>query len=393
MALSTTDLIFLQSPTGSNLLAELAQEDLSPSAILPLVTRLRQTYSPEQIQPALTMAQLRQSAVPKFGADARVLFFTDDALQQASDPAIRAYRAQGSAGLRVLDVCCGIGTDSIAFARAGAIVQGLDNDPIRIAIARHNATQLRLPIQFDVADVTHGIATADYDLIFYDPARRDADGNRLYDVEHYIPPLSLMHGWHAPRIMTKISPGVDLAQLSAYQASVEFISVGGDLKEAVLQQPLTIPLRATRIDADGIAHHWDNDGDASPVALAEPQGWLCEPDPAILRANLVQQVTTHYDGTMLDETIAYFCTTHAPSSEWVRAWRIREWLPFNLKHLRARLRAQDVGTLTVKKRGSPIQPQDLIRRLKLKGSTSATVVLTRYRENPIAIICDDILAL
>lgn len=76
---------------------------------------------------------------------------------------------------------------------------------------------------------------------------------------------------------------------------------------------------------------------------------------------------------------------------WLRAWKIREWLPFNLKKLRARLRQMDVGTLTVKKRGSPITPEELIRKLKLKGTQSATVVLTRYRDQPIAIICDDIL--
>ncbi|MEO1291127.1 MAG: SAM-dependent methyltransferase, partial [Chloroflexota bacterium] len=177
-----------------------------------------------------------------------------------------------------------------------------------------------------------------------------------------------------------------------YDATIEFISVEGDLKESVLHLPkMNADYRATMIQSGQILH-WDNDGKEADVDIAEPTGWLCEPDSSILRASLVQHLAQPLNGTMLDTTIAYFCTQNHPESHWVRAWKIREWMPFNLKKLRARLRQMDVGTLTVKKRGSPITPEELIRKLKLKGSQSATVILTRYAEMPIAIICDDILA-
>lgn len=389
MSIKLTDINFLQSPAGQHLLSELEHKDLSQNAILGLVTQLRKRYPPNQVSAAVTMAQLRQKAVTKFGADAAHFFFTDDSLQQASDPQIREYRSQNMAGLRVLDVCCGIGSDSIAFAQAGAIVHGIDYDETRIAIAEHNAGILNLDIQFECVDATQIDVSDDYDLIFFDPARRDDTGRRLFDVEQYVPSLSLIHQWQAPRIMVKISPGVNLEQLQSYNATVEFISVESNLKEAVLHLPQTTTLIATKIDAIGL-QQWVNDGSSVSVDLNIPHGWLCEPDASILRANLVENVAHYLHGTMLDKTIAYFCTELDPQSDWVRAWKIREWLPFSLKKLRARLRDMDVGTLTVKKRGSAITPEDLIQKLKLKGSQSATVVLTRYDEKPIAIICDDI---
>ena len=389
MTISLADITFLQTETGQKLLAELEREDLSQQAILSLVTSLRKHYDIAQVSSAITMAQLRIKAEDKFGADAHKLFFTDDALQQASDSHIRDYRTQNVSGLRVLDICCGIGSDSLAFAKAGAIVHGIDYDETRIAIARYNAQQLDLNIQFECADITQIVINNNYDLIFFDPARRDEQGRRLFDVESYMPPLSLIQQWQATQIMVKISPGVDLAQLETYQGSVEFISVNGDLKEAVLHLPKKSPLIATKIDDEGI-QHWDNENLPIDIGLAEPNGWLCEPDASILRANLVENVAQSLNGTMLDRTIAYFCTVEMPESDWVRAWKIREWLPFNLKKLRQRLRSMDIGTLTVKKRGSPITPEDLIRKLKLKGTQSATVVLTRYDETPIVIICDDI---
>jgi len=36
-----------------------------------------------------------------------------------------------------------------------------------------------------------------------------------------------------------------------------------------------------------------------------------------------------------------------------------------------------IGTLTVKKRGVDIVPEELIRRLKLKGPNTATIIMTR----------------
>ena len=390
MPISLPDITFLQSTAGQALLSALKHEDLSPQALLTLVSRLRKQYAQEQVTVAVSMAQLRQKANSKFGDDAQHLFFTDDALQQASDPGIRRYRSQNCDGLRVLDICCGIGTDSMAFAKAGACVQGIDFDETRIAIARHNANVSGLDIQFTVADITQGLTLGDYELIFFDPARRDAEGKRIFDVERYMPPLSLIDTWQAERLMVKISPGVDLKQLEGYQANLEFISVDGDLKEAVLHKPGTSILIATKI-LNNEVHQWENTGEIISVPLDVPAGWLCEPDSSILRANLVQNLTQSLNGYMLDSTIAYFCTSYLPESVWVRAWKIREWMPFNLKKLRSRLREMDVGTLTVKKRGSPIAPEELIRKLKLKGSQSATVVLTRYNEQAIAIICDDIL--
>src|SRR5690606_32493900 len=171
-------------------------------------------------------------AEAKFGAAAGRMFFTAEALEQASDPQISRYRAQAAAGLRVVDAGCGIGADSLALARAGGDVLGLDNDALRVALARLNAAALEVAVRFEVADVRDSLPDADF--AFFGPARRDVQGRRLHHVEQYQPPLSIIHRWSVPRIAVKLSPGVDLAELAGYPGGVEFISVAGDLKEAVL---------------------------------------------------------------------------------------------------------------------------------------------------------------
>lgn len=384
-------LAFLTSEAGQQLLAELTQADLREDKRLALLTQLRKRYEPEQAAVAVSMAELRRKARDKFGTQADKLLFTADALQQASHPAVREYRAGNITAQTVFDVCCGIGADTLAFAEQGLDVLGLDIDPVRVAIAQHNAQVTGLSnARFAVRDA-HDPLPGDAELVFYDPARRDADGRRIYHVEQYIPPLSLVKNWRAQPIMVmvKLSPGVDQAQLSEYGGLLEFISVQGDLKEAVLHLGESMGVKATLIDDTG-THHLQRDV-LPDVPIRGPLGWLIEPDPAIIRAGLVQDVAAQFGGAMLDETIAYFTTMTKPVSPWVRAWQVLDWMPFNLKKLKAYLRAHNIGTVTVKKRGSPMTPESLIAKLKLKSkdktAKSATLVLTRHHTTPIVLIC------
>ncbi|MBZ0283671.1 MAG: methyltransferase domain-containing protein [Anaerolineae bacterium] len=404
MTISLNDLVFLSSASGENLLARLAGDDLSEANTLRLLTALRKDYPAEQARAALEMARLRLKAVEKFGEDAQKMFFTRDALEQASDPLVRSYRAKHLSAvpelvadekkLRIIDACCGIGADALAFARTGADVLGLDIDPVRVEIARHNAAALGINARFETADVRDGLPEAD--IVFFDPARRDDTGKRIYNVEHYQPPLSVIHNWTHPLVVVKLSPGIDRTQVESYGGCIEFISVNGDLKESVLWRGTGFTgLKATLLSVND-TQHWIQPNSLQPqdadLKIRSPHGWLIEPDSALMRAGLVQEVAAAFHGHMLDETIAYFTTESRPKSPWLRAWHILDWMPFNVKKLRAYLRELHVGNVTVKKRGSPITPEELIPQLKLEGSESRTLVLTRYRGNPIVLICANLTA-
>ena len=375
---------------GERLLEWLTAEDLSASNTLRLLTSLRKEYPAEYAGAALELARLRQKAADKFGENAQCMFFTREALEQASHPLVRQYRSRNPSlkDHRIIDVCCGIGSDSIAFAQVADDVLGIDIDPVRVEMARLNAADLSIhKTHFEVRDAYEPLPEAD--LIFFDPARRDQQGKRIFNVERYQPPLSLVKQWHTPA-MVKLSPGIDLAQLEAYGGSVEFISVEGDLKEAVLHIPTSAAPRATLLLVNGSALEWQHGELSADVVLSAPRGWLIEPDPALIRAGLVTEAALQWDGTQLDETIAYIAADEQPQTPWARAWRVLDWMPFNLKKLRAYLRERNVGNVTVKKRGTAVTPETLIPQLKLKGQNSRTLVLTRCRGEQIAIICEDI---
>lgn len=381
---------FLTSPAGSRLLADLATQDLSHERTLKVMSDLRKHYPPADAAAALEQAKLRRAAVDKFGNAADVMFFTRDALEQASDSQTRQWRATRLSEM-VIDAGCGIGADSLTYAQAGCHVLGLELDPLRVAIAAHNAAALGLSerARFERHDITIGLPES-CDWAFFDPARRDSQGRRLHAVESYLPPLSTLHQWkNARRVMVKLSPGVALDELREYGGQVEFLSVDGELKEAVLLPSEETQTTRAVLFTGGKSLVWDWYALTDVPSIAEPSGWLLEPDSALIRAGLVQHAAQTWGAHQLDETIAYLTCQNLPDSPWMRAWRILDAMPFNLKKVRAYLAAGGVGKITVKKRGHAMTPEELTAGLKLKGTESRTLVLTRYAGNPYLLICED----
>ena len=386
MALSLDDITFLRSERGRQFLAAYADSDTSESNTLRLLTTLRKSLSLTEASALLTTLRLRKRAAAKFPRFARDMLFTDAGLQQASHPAVRRYRAGLVESGNVLDVCCGIGGDSLALAAAGKQVLGLDIDPARIAIARHNAAAMGHRAAFQVADGARPLPPG-FGCIFFDPGRRDPQGRRIHQVEQYRPPLSLVRAWRANEIIVKLSPAVDLQQLAAYPGQLEFISAQGQLIEALLWLHLPpAPPRATRLTESGVFHL--TGGDPAPVEIAAPKAWLFEPDPAVLRAGLVQRLAQDLDAAMIDETIAYLTMDTRVESPWGRYWKILDWMPFQLKRLRRYLMERGVGRVTVKRRGFAMTPEELISRLRLRhGDESRVLVMTRCSGKPVVIVC------
>ncbi|NTW01434.1 MAG: SAM-dependent methyltransferase [Oscillochloris sp.] len=388
-------LTWLQAPSGQALLAELAERPLADADVLGELTRLRRSYSAEQARAAVDLALLRRRAGVKFPAAAR-MFFTREALEQASAAPVAAHRATRLGGYgQIADLCCSIGGDALAFAWAGLQVLAVDRDALRLALVAANAAAFGLadriiPIQRDL--LADGPPAAE--VLFCDPGRR-AGGKRRFAVEEYEPPLSRILAWRTQTsaLGVKLAPGVDVAELPS-TAELEFVSLDGELKETALWcGPLAqVARRATvlRTGADGqiLTHMLTSGPGASPSSfILHPSSFLYEPDPAVIRAGLVTDLATQLGAAQLDAQIAYLTADQRIDTPFARVWPVISWQPFSLKRLRASLRELDAGSVTVKKRGSPLDTDALARQLSGDGPRPLVVTLTQHLGRPIAIIC------
>jgi SAM-dependent methyltransferase len=370
---------WLLSAEGQRVLADTAVLSLTPTTHLSIAADLRRQIAPELAQAVLDTALLRQKATAKFSR-ANEMYFTREALEQASGEVIGAYRARRFAALHprlIADLGCGVGGDALALAQIAPVV-GVDLAPVRLAMARQNvqvyAGNGRFhPLQADLRQ----LAPLPADALFFDPARRDPHGRRLFSVYHYQPPLSLVNEWRAKVAATavKISPGVDYAELPP-DAEVEFISLDGEVKEGLLWfGPLHSGAgrRATLLPG---GHTLTSEpGDSVPVIA--PQGYLYEPDGAVIRAHLVEELARLLGAGKIDQEIAYLTAVVPQQTPFARCYPIEDAFPFQLKRLRHYLRQRQVGHVVIKKRGSPLEPEWLQKQLRLQGDEQRTLFLTQ----------------
>ncbi len=378
---------FLQSDTAVQTLGELA---LTQQNHLQLATKLRKTYTPDQVNALLETIRLRQKAAKKFSHAADMLF-TATALEQSSSEAVARYRSHRFAKInpqQIVDLCCSIGSDALPLTQF-AHVTGIDLDYARLKIAQHNHTVYGRashfhPLQADLLD----LPPFPTDALFFDPARRDERGKRIFSVESYRPPLSLIEKWRklAPAAAVKISPGVDYREIPP-TAEAEFISVNGEVKECVLWYGdlRTSPQqRATLLPSGDTLTSEQNR--SSPRPITSPGAYLYEPDGAVIRAHLIQPLGVQLNANQIDPDIAYLTSDQLITTPFATPFAVQDRFPFQLKRLRAYLRERKIGRLELKKRGSPLDLDQLHQQLKPKGPNKATVFLTRINATPSVII-------
>ncbi len=389
---------WLAGPVGRRVLATTRYDPADP---LRVVTDLRaQGLDPTQAAAVATQSRLRAQARPRLGEQASTWLLTDEGAQQATRPEVarhRAVRYRAAAPASIVDLGCGLGSDLAALADV-APTTGVERDATTAALASLNVPRATV-VNDCVESFAAGRRWAPRTAVFADPSRR-AGGRRVLDPTRWSPPLGWVMALPVDDVGVKVAPGIDHDRVpegweteivSADRDVVEAALYRGALRSPGVRRRATVLRRLDRDDPDGgvVSHSLtDHDlpGSAPPVG---PLGaWLYEPDKAVVRAGLVGAVVRLVDGHLIDPRIAYVTSDRSVDTAYATAYAVDEVLPFSVKRLRAAVRARDVGSITVKKRGSAVDPDDLRRQLRLDPHAPGhlVVVLTRIAGRPVAVL-------
>jgi THUMP domain-like/RNA cap guanine-N2 methyltransferase len=328
------------------------------------------------------------------------MFFTRAGLEQASAEVVaRHRRARFAAHGTLADLCCGIGGDLAALAGEHQ-VRAVDRDPLHLRMAMLNAAAYG--VDGSVRTARGDVREADLagvDAVFIDPARRtDASpgrrgtgrspGQRRLGPGASEPPLAwcLDLAGRVPAVGIKAAPGIARDAVPGGW-EVEFVAVGRDLKEAVAWSPsLAGPATRATLLPGG---HTLTPQPGPPVPVAAPGPFLLDPNPAVTRAGLVEELARPLAAWKIDEQIAFLCTDTPVRTPFARTLQVIDSGPWNQKQLPARLRDLGIGALDIRRRGLAGDVAQLHRQLKLTGSRRATLVMTRVRDQPWALVCLD----
>lgn len=300
-----------------------------------------------------------------------------DSAQQATPPAVAAYRAAflKERGVDLVhDLTCSIGTEGQAYA-PGTYV-GSDIDASRVAMAQHNIAHPVFRADALTTTTTARVCIAD-------PARR-AGGKRITRLDELLPPPQDLLATHG-ELAIKCAPGIDHSE---WEGLACVVSLDGGVKETCLYtQGLGTGKRAVILNATPEGLHTDvieDDLDEDELPEAGPIGrFLIDPDGAIVRAGLVRHYAAREGLHQIDPRIAYLTGERLP--EGTSGFEFIEIVP--MKKLKAAMAAHDVGSLEILVRGQDVDPDQLRKKLKLKGSTAKTLVVTRIGAKGVAVLC------
>ena len=353
------------------------------------ISRLRRNWTLHQVSAALELHEARRRAVGKFERPQTIL--SDRiGIEQATGTTIAIYKAGRlhDLGVRTItDLCCGIGGDAMAFATKMTTL-GIDLDPVKAWMAGKNA-------ECDTRCEDAIEAAIHSEVIHIDPARRDPErGIREHDPSGWSPDeqsLKLLLEQH-PNAAVKMGPGVNVDELTFRPAKseVEFISMDGNLKQAVLWTGSLAETRhrATRCSTDG--HMSIHSNHAEPALVDEPRwrdSWLHVPDPSVERARLLGLLCKEWKLAEPASGLGLLLGDERARTPWLTPYRVAEQMPWRLDRIKDWLRQHDAGQVEIRTRGRAISDIDSLRSDLLgKGDRPWTVFGLRLGKSRIAVV-------
>lgn len=189
----------------------------------PYDLRLRWAGKYTWIDDAVMQVECRQRTARKLSEELKCRTFRFPTLlsaeQSTSDELAAFHASLLPSGIKVLDMTSGLGIDVLHMARHGESVTAVDLDERLVDALRHNADALGLSDKVTAvcADSTELIVRTEesYDAVFIDPARRSADGGRVFNLADCRPDVTPLLGaifTVAPTLIVKASPMLDLTQ-------------------------------------------------------------------------------------------------------------------------------------------------------------------------------------
>jgi hypothetical protein len=375
------------------LLSAVSEGDL---AELGLQDRLRKTFDPDLVRTAFTLLGARQRAVGRFVLGSE-MWFDRVGLEQATGEAVALHKASRFED-RVWDLCCGIGGDAIALGGHCDVV-AVDRDPGRALCCRWNvdACGVGSRVGVVVGDIKRmgGLSG----LVHIDPDQRQGGGRRSHRIEdaepgrEYLEQLSAGggSGGGVPGGAIKLSPAANFLGKFA-GCEIELISVGRECKQAVIwfgdlagRPPVGQPqlFRATSLPANETL---EGHPLSAPFRLDSPGEFLLDPDPAVVRAGLVDRLAEVSGGWRLDDREEYLSAGEPSRTSLAQCFRIETVTANKPKAIREAARAAGFGPIEIKCRHVPVNAEALRRKLKLDGDRPGVVIVAKIAGKTRAVI-------
>lgn len=304
------------------------------------------------------------------------------AFEQSSSQQCAAAKRIG--GESLLDLTCGLGIDSIAFAQRFKRVVAIERDEVLAEVVRENLRRLNITnIEVVTSSAEDYIASCNehFDWVYADPDRRTAEGRRVVRLEDCSP--NMLELWPtieriSKRVAIKNSPlfDVDEAFRLFGDCSVEVISLGGECKEVMIYVDGSTPRLVA--EAVGAGRYEVSRDEALKATLsshdfaAEEYCYLIVPDVALQKARLTASALQGKADIWSNNSFGF--ARQKPEEVLGRTEKIIGVEEYDSKTLRRELKGKGVDIVM---RDFPTPLDEVRRKCGMRSGNAHRIALTR----------------
>lgn len=357
------------------------------------------TYDWKWILNQIAAKKKAKTKLPTWFTTPRIIYPNLISIEQTSSEELARFKAQLFSGSRFIDLTGGFGVDTYYFAQQFSQAVHCEYQEDLARIVKHNYKQLGVNnVTFVVGDSLSFLEKSEstFDLIYVDPARRNASQKKVFLFEDCQPDvpvhLNLLFE-KSPIVVVKSSPLVDLQQgvnQLKYVRKIYIISLKNDVKELlwILQKNVTSPIEieAVCIDQEVVRFHhiWQDDSDA---LYCEPKQYLYEPFHAVMKTGLFHTIGNKYGMYKLHPHSHLYT-----SDELVvfpgRRFRITHQFPYQKKELKEYVFQQKMHVTT---RNFPLSVEEIRKKHKIKeGGELYAFFTTNKSQEKIVLVCEKV---
>lgn len=345
--------------------------------------------------------QKMRKKVPLWAENSGVVYPGHLSVEQCSSQTTAGFKAQivdsiaGGKGFTLVDLTGGMGVDCYFMsAKAGRAVY-VERDSGLCRLAAHNFGVLGRKtevVNSEAEEYLCGLCNDGADIIYLDPARRDASGRKMVSLHDCSPDVTVLRDKLlkvAPDVLVKLSPMLDIS-LAVSELNcvykVYVVSVHNECKE------LVIHLRRGYAGQYGIeCVDFGNDGcEARFVSSSEEEAgsvpvyadgvgqYLYEPCGAVMKAGLFRSVAVRFGVEKLHPN-SHLYTSAVPVEHFPgRVFEVEEVLPFS-KRETARI-SRELACANIAVRNFPLTAEALRRKLGMKDGGEVYLFGTTLKE-------------
>ena len=349
--------------------------------------------------------QTARGKLPSWAAIDGIVYPPHLSMEQCSSEFTARYKARvaariaGSVRERLVDLTGGFGIDFSFMSRCFDEAVYVEMQERLCDGARHNFRLLGMNnTEVVCGDGTDFLHTLDHSsLVFLDPARRDANGEKTVAISDCMPDVLVIKDEllnKSGHVMLKLSPMLDWHKAVVDIGSVSelhIVSAANECKELllVLSKSYAGELHVYCVN-DGAVFDYTETAcpDVVPVAPEVTAGaYLYEPNASIMKAGCFSRLCETYHVRALGNNSHLFVSPDKIDGFPGRGFHVNAVSTMNKKELKKNISGMAKANVAV--RNFPMSADDLRKRLKLGDGGSIYIFATTAGErNHILLICE-----